>query len=339
MGAGASVPVIHKGDRQAVKNSVKREAGPPHSVSVLDFLKTPLPPRRWLVEPLIQERDITMLHAWRGVGKTHFVGHLAWAVASGAPFLRYEVPRPAGVLLVDGEMPREELQKRLEGCSRSYGIKPQAPFLLLCADAQSDGIPSLSTPAGQALIEAELDAFPDVRLLILDSISTLCNGGPAENEAESWTAMQQWLLRLRGRRGVSPLIVHHDGKGGAQRGTSKREDVVSQSIHLKRPEDYNASQGARFEVVLEKARGVYGADAEPFEAQLVREAGGRMAWVVKDLETGSFSKLLQRLKNGVSMKDALHDLEISRATAYRRRKQWQEEGKLNGGSGVETEEE
>jgi putative DNA primase/helicase len=291
-----------------------------------------------LVEPLIQERDITMLHAWRGVGKTHFVMHLAWSVASGTPFLRYEVPRPAGVLLVDGEMPREELQKRFKGCSRSYGTNPPAPLQLLSADALPDGIPSLSTTAGQKFIETELDTFPKVKLVIFDSISTLCNGGPAENEAESWTAMQQWLLKLR-RRGVSPLIVHHDGKGGAQRGTSKREDVVSQSIHLKRPEDYSPSQGARFEVILEKARAVFGADAEPFEAQLVTETDGRMIWVVKDLETGSFAKLLQRLQNGASMKDAILDLEISRATAYRRRKQWIEEGKLNGGSGGETEEE
>jgi RecA-family ATPase len=330
VGAGVSVPVL----TQAVKSSVKNEAGPAsQSVSVLDFLKTPLPPRRWLVEPLIQERDITMLHAWRGAGKTHFVGHLAWAVASGSPFLRYAVPRPAGVLLVDGEMPREELQKRLKGCSRSYGIEPQASFQLLSADALPDGIPSLSTHAGQNFIEAELDANPDVRLLILDSISTLCNGGHAENEAESWTEMQPWLLKLR-RRGVSPLIVHHDGKGGAQRGTSKREDVVSQSIHLIQPKDYNPSQGARFEVVLEKARGVYGADAEPFEAQLVTE-DGRMRWEVKDLEAGSHAKLLDRLQNGVPIGEAYKDLGISRATAYRRRKQWQEEGKLNGGSGEE----
>jgi hypothetical protein len=310
----------------------------PQSVSVLDFLQMDLPPRRWLVEPLIQERDITMLHAWRGVGKTHFVMHLAWSVASGAPFLRYVVPQPAGVLLVDGEMPREDLQSRFAACAGSFNIEPKAPMRLLCADALPDGIPSLSTVEGQALIEAELDAYPDVRLLILDSISTLCNGGPAENEAESWTDMQLWLLRLK-KRGVSPLIVHHDGKRGAQRGTSKREDVVSQSIHLKRPEDYNSSQGARFEVVLEKARGVFGADAEPFEVQLVTEADGRVRWEVKELETGSFSKLLERLQNGVPTGEAYKDLGISRATAYRRRRQWLEEGKLSGESGEETEEE
>lgn len=302
----------------------------PQSIAVLDFLAKDFPPRLWLVEGLIQERDITMLHAWRGVGKTHFVVHLAWSVASGAPFLRYQVPQPAGVLLVDGEMPQEDLQSRFSTCARSFGLELLAPLRLLSADARQDGIPSLSTPPGQALIEAELDAFPDVRLLILDSISTLCGGGSPENEAESWTDMQRWLLKLR-RRGVSPLIVHHNGKGGKQRGTSKREDVVSQSIHLKQPKDYSPSQGARFEVVLEKSRGVYGQDAEPFEARLVTsESDGRATWAIKEPETDSSDKLLERLQGGMPIKEAYQDLGISRATAYRLKSKWQEEGNLTG---------
>lgn len=273
-----------------------------------------------------------MLHAWRGVGKTHFVGHLAWAVSSGTPFLRYKVNKPEGVLLVDGEMPQEDLQSRFLACSRSYDCKPQAPLRLLCADALPDGIPSIATSPGQALIEAELDAFPEVRLLILDSISTLCNGGQAENEAESWTDMQGWLLKLR-RRGVSPLIVHHDGKGGAQRGTSKREDVVSQSIHLKRPADYSPLQGARFEVVLEKARGVYGLDAVSFEAQLITESDRGATWMTRDLDSDLSEKLLPMLQDGMSIEIAHQEAGISRATAFRLQKKWRDEGKLTPGSG------
>jgi hypothetical protein len=254
--------------------------------------------------------------------------HLAWAVANGAPFLRYQVPQPAGVLLVDGEMPQEDLKSRLTACVNGCNGDLPAPFRLLSADARPDGIPSLATPKGQAFIEAELDAFPDVKLVIFDSISTLCGGGSPENEAESWTDMQRWLLNLR-RRGVSPLIVHHNGKGGAQRGTSKREDVVSQSVHLKTPKDYIRTQGARFEVHLEKARGLYGADAEPFEAQLVTaESDGSATWVIKKLEADSSDQLLERLQGGMPIGDAYQDLGISRATAYRYQKTWREEGKL-----------
>ena len=49
--------------------------------------------------------------------------------------------------------------------------------------------------------------------------------GQRESDADGWTTMQQWLLRLR-RRGVSVLVVHHAGKNGEQRGISNREDVA-----------------------------------------------------------------------------------------------------------------
>lgn len=38
-----------------------------------DFLRLETPPRKWLAEGLIAERGLAMVHAKRGVGKTHFV--------------------------------------------------------------------------------------------------------------------------------------------------------------------------------------------------------------------------------------------------------------------------
>jgi len=37
--------------------------------------------------------------------------------------------------------------------------------------------------------------------------------------------VQGWLLVLR-RRGISVMVIHHAGKSGLQRGTSRREDVL-----------------------------------------------------------------------------------------------------------------
>jgi putative DNA primase/helicase len=75
----------------------------------------------------------------------------------------------------------------------------------------------------------------------------------------------------------------HAGKGGAQRGTSKREDVLDTVIVLRHPDDYSPSDGARFEVHLDKARGVYGEQAQPFEAQLTA-VNHMMTWAMRDLE-------------------------------------------------------
>ncbi len=76
------------------------------------------------------------------------------------------------------------------------------------------------------------------------------------------------MVVLFRRRGVSVLIVHHAGKGGEQRGTSRREDVLDTSISLRRPNDYVPTEGARFEVHFEKARGIHEDRAKPFEAKL-----------------------------------------------------------------------
>lgn len=137
---------------------------------------------------------------------------------------------------------------------------------------------NLASRKCQKLIGAHLDG---VDLLVLDNLSTLVNGGP-ENDAESSIAMQEWPLDLR-RRGITVLIVHHAGRAGNARGTSKREDVLDTVIQLKSPPDYDVSDGARFEVHLTKARGVFGADALPFEAKLQLDDEGRAEWVCSDL--------------------------------------------------------
>jgi putative DNA primase/helicase len=92
-----------------------------------------------------------------------------------------------------------------------------------------------------------------VELLILDNLSTLTTI-IRDNDADSWNPIQEWLLRLR-RGGISVLIIHHAGKDGAQRGTSRREDILDTSISLRRPADYAGVEGARFEIHIEKGRG------------------------------------------------------------------------------------
>ena len=58
--------------------------------------------------------------------------------------------------------------------------------------------------------------------------------------------------------GISVLFIHHAGKGGQQRGTSRREDVLDTVIAMRKPADFNPGDGAYFEIHFEKARGLYG---------------------------------------------------------------------------------
>src|ERR1700733_11200953 len=98
-------------------------------------------------------------------------------------------------------------------------------------------------------------------------ISTLCRNSK-ENEADAWLPVQEWALRMRAS-GRSVLFIHHAGKGGHQRGTSKREDILDTVIALRRPNEYKSKDGAIFEIHFEKARGFFGEAANPFEVQLM----------------------------------------------------------------------
>jgi putative DNA primase/helicase len=191
-------------------------------------------------------------------------------------------PEATAGLYIDGEMPQELLlQERAKAMIAPSACQPPHPefFRLLSMDRQELGVSlNLALPEHQAAVEAHLEP---VDLLIIDNLSTLVNSG-RENDAESWNEMQAWLLRLR-RMGKTVLLIHHSGRGGNARGTSKREDVLDTVIQLKHPDDYEPEDGARFEVNLTKARGIYGDDALPFEAKL-GVIDGRNRWTFSLLQ-------------------------------------------------------
>lgn len=281
--------------------------------SLAELFALRVTPRPYLLEPILRERDLGMIFAWRGVGKTHIAHGLALAVATGGEFLRWHAPKPNEVLLVDGEMPMGALQDRLRGVADAYSETldtAAVPFRVLAADAQDEPLPTLSSRKGQMVVEEHIG---NARLLILDNISTLLDIGD-ENESDNWSAAQSWLLHLR-RNGIAVLLIHHTGKSGAQRGTSRREDILDLSIALRRPAEYRASEGARFEVIFEKARHLHGPDAESFEARLDVDEHGRHLWTMKDPTEWKRRRALDLLKlPNMTIRDVAQELGVPKST-------------------------
>jgi hypothetical protein len=273
------------------------------------FLEMEIPRRSMLLGPWLPEQGLAMVHAFRGVGKTELILGTGYAVATGTGFLRWKAEKPRRTLLVDGEMPGSVLQERLNRVVGAAGSLPEPGFFrIVASDLHRDGLPDLSDPRGQQFYA---DVVADADLIIADNLSTLCPGYK-ENDADTWGPIQAWALARR-REGKSCLFVHHDGKGGSQRGTSRKEDVLDTVIGLKRPPGYSADQGARFEVHFEKNRGFHGTDAEPFE---VRRVGYQ--WEISSIKSGDDPAIVRELhEQGLSIRDIAERTGLSKSKVGR----------------------
>jgi AAA domain len=295
------------------------------TINLADFAAEALPQRQYVLAPILPERGLAMLYAPRGVGKTQVAFNIGWAVACGQPFLRWYAQKPRRVLYIDGEMPQELLQERAKAMIEASARQPPDPdfFRLLSMDRQELGVSlNLALAEHQAQVEPHLD---HVDLLILDNISTLVNSG-RENDAESWDEMQVWLLKLR-RMGKTVLLIHHAGRSGNARGTSKREDVLDTVIELKHPADYEVEDGARFEVHLTKARGIYGDNALPFEARL-EVAEGRDRWTCRVLQDEILDQIAALSREGMTVRDIEKELGISKSKVQRFKDKLRQDGRL-----------
>ena len=280
----------------------------PVCVSLGELLAKNIPPRAPMLSPWLTEQSLSMIYAWRGIGKSWLGLSVAYAVASGCDVLGWHAPSKRRVLYLDGELPARVMQSRLALIVGTFDGEPDPDgFRILTPDLQPNGVmPNLSDYAGQAAIDEYAD---QADLIIIDNLSTLARGGK-ENEGESWLPVQEWALRHRAK-GRAVLFIHHAGKGGQQRGASRREDVLDTVISLRRSADYNPADGAKFELHFEKARNLTGDEAQPLDVRLHGDDNG-IRWEYAPAEDGILDRLEALSKEGASRAEILDELGLSR---------------------------
>ncbi len=264
-----------------------------------------------------------MIYAPRGLGKTYVALGIACAVAAGNSFLNWQANTPRGVLYIDGEMPANLMQTRIQSIITSQSATLVAPFKLLTPDLQDRWLPDLASYPDQMNLDPYLD---DVELIIVDNISTLCPN-TKENDADAWAPVQEWALRMRANN-RSVLFIHHAGKGGHQRGTSKREDILDSVLALHQPEDYKPSEGAKFEVHYKKARGFYGEEAKPFTAQLETLEDGNLQWTCSPAKPSTYQQVIEMTEAGCRQQDIADKLNINKSNVCRYVQRAKQENKL-----------
>ena len=166
-----------------------------------------------------------------------------------------------------------------------------------------------------------------VKVMILDNLSSLASG-MKENEADSWELVNPWLLDLR-RRKIAVVIVHHAGRSGEMRGTSKREDSVFWIIALDdAKKNADDKRGARFVTRFTKSSRNTQEEIPPYEWHVITDnENGKVSISYKQTQTQEV--FMQLITDGVTdCADLAEEMKVAKATISKWAKRMMDAGRL-----------
>lgn len=174
--------------------------------SLAEWLKRELPKPDLLLGDLLSTTSRILAYAETGVGKTMMFIAMFMRATHGCGFLHWPGGRPARVLYVDGEMPRELLQERLRDESARLGAVPEHFYILSKEDCLAMG--PLNTPEGQQFIDKKIEELGGRDFIVFDNIMALLAG--SMKDEESWQQTLPWVQNLT-RKCIGQMWIHHTG--------------------------------------------------------------------------------------------------------------------------------
>ena len=205
-----------------------------HNIKPLEFdeIESDNPPAiEYILHPVLPAQGICFIYAASGLGKTLFTLNLAYAIAGGGSFLKYNCQIPRKVLYVDGEMPYKQLHARLMEIPKHQGILDYKKNLAFLTPDKimPTRIPKIDELLGQQFYEQFIELY-QYEVIIFDNLSMLSSID--ESKSSEWKIIQDWLLYLRAI-GKTVIIIHHAGKDkSGYRGTSRMLDCADTAISL-----------------------------------------------------------------------------------------------------------
>ena len=200
-----STNIITNSDKQINLQAAKKSNNfGLNTVSMTELYDTVYPPRRPIVNDLLYSGTYLFVGAPK-VGKSFFMGQLAYHVAMGLPLWEYEVHQGT-VLYLALEDDYARLQRRL---SRMFGVEETSNlYFATQAKSVSEGL--------DQQLEGFIREHPDVRLIIIDTLQKVREiGGDRYSYASDYEIVTK-LKSFSDRYGICLLVVHHTRKMEAE---------------------------------------------------------------------------------------------------------------------------
>jgi hypothetical protein len=273
-----------------------------------------IPPRKKHWGSYIQSNQTGMIYGERGGGKTWQAMGIAVSIATRSEFLGNKPGKARRVIYLDGEMDLVTFQQRMRQICESQGVEPPPDLKVFTPESFTDLLPSINTAEGQKLIDKMIGTDWDV--LLVDNYSAWSSDG--RETAEAWAPFMRWMLGHK-RAGRTVIVIHHSGKAGKQRGSSKHEDALDWSINLL-PDKKGPQDGAlRFTLVWEKARHLASNEIAPIAVTMRQGKDGVLTWehqqgTHKDPKIARALKLRQQGKTNIQIAE---ELDVDRTTVGR----------------------
>ena len=232
------------------------------AISGRELLALPVSDAEVVLGPMIMRGDKVLVYAHRGSGKTWLICFVAVACASGTSLLGGQLvaPRPLRVLVIDGEMKADELQKRYAQIFKALGTPEdlQENFRIIAATIQKKDI-RLETPEDREHYKEDI-AWADVIIadsmfcLFPSAMGTQIDGARGFNE----------FMRANSLQGKTTIVVDHTGKNKRDSyGTIGKELGLELVLKLEKVKNQEL-----FRLSVEKHRNLGSKDVQPIEFML-----------------------------------------------------------------------
>ena len=248
-------------------------------ISAKDLLNLDIPEIDFIAGEWIHKSSLSMVYAQTKIGKTYLCLEMAISMASGTDFLYWDIPKPRNVLYCEGDLPLIDIKKRITMIHRG---RDMVNFRILSSKYLYDNKKHffINDKNSQCEFEVclkeleETGFIPDV--IFFDNLSCLTSCD--ENSGDEQKEIIHWFNSLRHKE-YAIIIVHHSGKSGDQRGTSKRLDQLDTVIKLTRP-PVPKNAGAEFDLTFEYTRGSM-PNPHKVHCELVENSDQQLEWILE----------------------------------------------------------